>query len=87
MHQVISKHRNMKFHNKCIARIQTAPAGIQSDATSILIYQVLKTNVTLIPKLKRILANAVLGINPLTDDKTLDWSKLKQIADNISKCI
>ena len=26
-------------------------------------------------------------LNPLTDDKTLDWSKLKQIADNILKCI
>ena len=25
--------------------------------------------------------------NPLTDDKFLDWSKLKQIADDISKCI
>ena len=27
-----------------------------------------------------------LSINPLPDDKILDWSKLKQIAD-ISKCI
>ena len=26
-------------------------------------------------------------INPLPDDKILDWSKLKQIADNILKCI
>ena len=26
-------------------------------------------------------------INPLTDDKILDWSKLKQTADAISKCI
>ena len=25
--------------------------------------------------------------NPLLDDKILDWSKLKQIADNILKCI
>ena len=25
--------------------------------------------------------------NPLPDDKILDWSKLKQIADNILKCI
>ena len=25
--------------------------------------------------------------NPLPDDKILDWSKLKQIADNIWKCI
>ena len=25
--------------------------------------------------------------NPLPDDKILDWSKLKQIADDISKCI
>ena len=24
--------------------------------------------------------------NPLPDDKILDWSKLKQIADNILKC-
>ena len=23
------------------------------------------------------------NVNPLTDDKILDWSKLKQIADNI----
>ena len=29
--------------------------------------------------------NAVF--NPLPDDKTLDWSKLKQTADNILKCI
>ena len=26
-------------------------------------------------------------INPLSDEKILDWSKLKQIADNILKCI
>ena len=26
-------------------------------------------------------------INPLIDDKILDWSKSKQIADNILKCI
>ena len=26
-------------------------------------------------------------INPLPDDKVLDWSKLKQIADDILKCI
>ena len=25
--------------------------------------------------------------NPLTDDKMLDWSKLKQITDDILKCI
>ena len=25
--------------------------------------------------------------NPLPDDKLLDWSKLKQIADNILNCI
>ena len=27
------------------------------------------------------------GINPLPDDKILDWSKLKQIADDILECI
>ena len=27
------------------------------------------------------------GINPLPDNKILDWSKLKQIADDILKCI
>ena len=26
-------------------------------------------------------------ISPLPDDKILDWSKLKQIADDILKCI
>ena len=26
-------------------------------------------------------------VNPLADDKILDWSKLKQIADHILKCI
>ena len=26
-------------------------------------------------------------INPLPDDKILDWSRLKQIADDILKCI
>ena len=26
-------------------------------------------------------------VNPLPDDKILDWSKLEQIADNILKCI
>ena len=25
-------------------------------------------------------------VNPLPDNKIIDWSKLKQIADNISKC-
>ena len=29
----------------------------------------------------------ILLINPLPDDKILDWSKSKQIADNILKCI
>ena len=28
-----------------------------------------------------------MGINPLSDDKILDWSKLKQIADHILVCI
>ena len=28
-----------------------------------------------------------LRVNQLTDDKILDWSKLKQITDNILKCI
>ena len=27
------------------------------------------------------------GLNPLPDDKILDWSKFKQIADDILKCI
>ena len=27
------------------------------------------------------------SFNPLPDDKILDWSKLKLIADDISKCI
>ena len=27
------------------------------------------------------------SLNPLPDDKILDWPKLKQIADNILKCI
>ena len=27
------------------------------------------------------------SVNPLPDDKGLDWYKLKQIADNILKCI
>ena len=31
--------------------------------------------------------HARLIVNPLPDDKCLDWSKLKQIADNILKCI
>ena len=26
-------------------------------------------------------------LNPLPDNKILDWSKLKQIADDIVKCI
>ena len=26
-------------------------------------------------------------LNPLSNDKILDWSKLKQIADDILKCI
>ena len=29
----------------------------------------------------------VISFNPLSDDKILDWSKLKQIADDILKCI
>ena len=28
----------------------------------------------------------VTPLNPLPDDKILDWSKLKQIADDILKC-
>ena len=28
-----------------------------------------------------------IAINPLRGKKILDWSKLKQIADNILKCI
>ena len=26
------------------------------------------------------------ALNPLPDDKILDWSKLKQVADDILKC-
>ena len=29
----------------------------------------------------------LFSLNPLPDDKVLDWSKLKQIADGILKCI
>ena len=29
----------------------------------------------------------IRALNSLPDDKTVDWSKLKQIADDISKCI
>ena len=28
-----------------------------------------------------------VAVNPLPDDKILDWSKWKQIADNMLKCI
>ena len=39
------------------------------------------------PKMKSpFLFFAVFHINPLPDNKILDWSKLKQIADNILKC-
>ena len=31
--------------------------------------------------------NLMNKLNPLPDDKNFDWSKLKQIADDISKCI
>ena len=31
------------------------------------------------------LSNVGLSFNPLSDDKILDWFKLKQIADDISK--
>ena len=30
---------------------------------------------------------AGVTFNPLPDDKILDWSKLKQMADDILKCI
>ena len=33
------------------------------------------------------LKNMEIIPNPLPDDKILDWSKLKQIIDNILKCI
>ena len=29
----------------------------------------------------------IVTVNPLPDEKNLDWSKLKEIADNILKCI
>ena len=29
----------------------------------------------------------IVVINPLPDDKNLDWSKLKEIADHILTCI
>ena len=32
-------------------------------------------------------SNIMRLLNPLSDDNTLDWSKLKQIADDILKCI
>ena len=33
------------------------------------------------------LNHTILSFNPFADDKILDWSKLKQIADDILKCI
>ena len=33
------------------------------------------------------LTHSVFRFKPLPDDKILDWSKLKQIADHILKCI
>ena len=37
---------------------------------------------------ERVMRNVSISssINPLPDDKILDWSKFKQIADNILKC-
>ena len=32
-------------------------------------------------------SDTTLLLNPLADDKILDWSKFKQTADNILKCI
>ena len=32
-------------------------------------------------------AHSTFSFNPLPDDKILDWSKLKHIADDILKCI
>ena len=36
---------------------------------------------------RNLLQNMIMVINPLPEDKILDWSKLKQIADDILKCI
>ena len=38
--------------------------------------------------LKNLIKTLVIElVNPLSEDKILDWSKLKQIADDILKCI
>ena len=36
---------------------------------------------------RKILILIWVHINPLPDDKILDWSKLKQLPDDILKCI
>ena len=51
----------------------------------------LKTGVQLVDAKARLYLNVwplvTFEFNPLPDDKILDWSKFKQIADNILKCI
>ena len=32
-------------------------------------------------------SNLIFTLDPLSDDQILDWPKLKQIADDILKCI
>ena len=36
---------------------------------------------------KTLLLKEKILVNPLLDDKILDWSKVKQTADDILKCI
>ena len=36
---------------------------------------------------RSIFCQRIILLNPLPDDKILDWSKLKQITDDIPKCI
>ena len=41
-----------------------------------------------VPETLEVMVESILKIgNPLPDDKILDWSKLKQIADDFLKCI
>ena len=40
-----------------------------------------------LPKSSTLELSMLLTLNSLPDDKVLDWSKLKQIAEDILKCI
>ena len=78
----LAQSKNLSFGNEVIHKIIEKNAQLKNCPEG----------VKIVLEKKKILVNCIFAFihnifNPLPDDKILDWSELKQVADDFLKCI